>query len=278
MSTNSKYINVNVASLQGVRDENEDRHRVILNLNKTNSDYNAINYYAVYDGHGGDFVSNFLYKNMHMYFMNLRVKYPLNRNYVLDVYNSIQTILREKYKKQSDQCGSTCLIALICKHKKDKYLTVLNVGDSRGILCDSLNRVIPLSKDHKPEDPEEKNRIKKLGGVIEYSAGDDPRIEGLSLSRAIGDLDAEKYVSHLPDLFGYKINKNDKFMVLACDGLWDVLDNKSVVNYVLKYCYDANTQKRNSEPINIANKLAHYAIQQGSTDNVSVVVVFLDNI
>src|SRR5436305_1930508 len=74
------------------------------------------------------------------------------------------------------------------------YINVINTGDSRCIICrDNLG--IPLSKDHKPNWPEERYRIQQLGGKIYYD-GDDYRIKDLSVSRAFGDIDAEPYVTY----------------------------------------------------------------------------------
>ena len=95
-----------------------------------------------------------------------------------------------------------------------------------------------------------------MGGKIYYD-GYDWRIKDLSLSRA-GDVEATPYVCHLPQIYRYKINNNDKFVIFACDGLWDVLSNKKVVNFVLKL------QQMNFKVRNIAAKLAEYAIIEGS--------------
>ena len=65
-------------------------------------------------------------------------------------------------------------------------------------------------------------------------------------------------------------------MILACDGLWDVLDNQEVANIVLSEYYDITTGKKLNVKKNIAKQLAETAIQKGSTDNVTVLVVFFD--
>ena len=146
-------------------------------------------------------------------------------------------------------------------------LWMINVGDSRGVLCKHNNSVLQLTEDHKPNDVNEKKRISQLGGKIYYD-GYDWRIKDLSLSRAFGDIEAKPYVSHLPQIYRYKLNDNDKFVIFACDGLWDVLSNKKAVNFVLKL------QQMNFKG-NIAAKLAEYAILEGSYDNVTVVILFL---
>ena len=72
----------------------------------------------------------------------------------------------------------------------------------------------------------------------------------------------------MPQIFRYNINNNDKFIIFACDGLWDVFSNKIAVNYV-------NNLVSKKYTGNIAKKLAEKAIKEGSTDNVTVVVLFL---
>ena len=74
-----------------------------------------------------------------------------------------------------------------------------------------------------------------MNGKIQFD-GHDWRIKDLSLSRAFGDLDASPFVTHEPEIYKYKLSSKDKFMVLACDGLWDVLSNQEVVNFVLECC------------------------------------------
>ena len=66
-------------------------------------------------------------------------------------------------------------------------LYVNNLGDSRAVLCNKFNIAIPLSKDHKPFNYEETIRIHRLGGKIIHEEGDDPRIEGLIIGKAIYD-------------------------------------------------------------------------------------------
>jgi serine/threonine protein phosphatase PrpC len=128
--------------------------------------------------------------------------------------------------------------------------------------------------DHKPASPSEKQRITKQGGVV-YFDGIDWRIDNLSLSRAFGDT-SSPHTSPVPDVYDYKLCSNDKFIILACDGLWDVIDNRTAVNFVLHFCYDVKGNRIN-ENVNIAEKLARYAIEMGSTDNVSIIILFLDH-
>ncbi len=103
-----------------------------------------------------------------------------------------------------------------------------------------------------------------MGGKITKEVGDDWRIKSLSVSRSFGDLDTQPYVTHIPEIYKLRLNKKDKFLILACDGLWDVMSNQEVVNFILK-CIDKKCK-------NISKELANYAINKGSMDNVSIVI------
>jgi protein phosphatase 2C len=263
---------VYMVSLKGLRNSNEDMHTISINHNKENTKYAEVNVYGVYDGHGGKFVSTFLSNNLPIFFLSQKVVYPLKKDYVHTVYNKIQEILFTKYEDKATESGSTCLI--VCHFKKNgiQYLNILNTGDSRCVLCNSDNIAVPLTKDHKPDWPEEKNRILKLGGTITNDDGT-PRIGSLSVSRAFGDKDESQYVTHLPDIFLYTLTDTDRFIIIACDGLWDVMSSDIAINLVIHHCYDADMKRINHE-INIARKLAEKGIELGSTVNITCIGVF----
>lgn len=265
-------MNVYTASLKGLRPQNEDCHISFNNIDGRDKRYNNINMYAVFDGHGGKQVSTFLKEHLPKFFIDKRIKYPVSKKYIYNVYDYLQnSIAKHAFSKHT---GSTALVVIQFKSNNVDYLNVINIGDCRCVLCRD-NFGMPLTKDHKPQWPEEFNRITKLGGNIEFD-GFDWRIKDLSVSRAFGDVDATPFVTHKPDLFRYRLDKNDKFMILGCDGLWDVLANHDIVNFVLMNCYDSTLTTRINKNVNIAKKLAEYALKKGSTDNISLVVVFFD--
>jgi serine/threonine protein phosphatase PrpC len=260
-------------TLKGDRNSNEDSHNIILGLYNTDEELAKVNYYGIYDGHGGKFVSKFLSENLPHCFTESKVTYPLKANYVNKVYDKVQNILFTKYEKESTECGSTCLV--VCHFKEDgkDFINIMNTGDSRAVMCRN-NIAIPLTRDHKPDWPDEMCRITKLGGQVRQD-GDTYRINDLSVSRAFGDKESHKYVTHRPDLYKYKITKKDRFIVIACDGLWDVLSSPEVVNFVLKNFYDSD-MKRINRKINAAKLLGEKAIQKKCGDNVTCIVVFFD--
>jgi len=265
-------MNIHSVSLKGLREQNEDKHDIILNNSNNNRNIKDINFFAVYDGHGGKQVSQYIQENLSKYFLAKNVVYPLQKRYVINIYDYIQKQLRNT--KYAYHTGTTALVVINFKYNSENYLNIINSGDCRCILCRD-NFAMPLTKDHKPHWPEERHRIDKLGGNITWD-GYDWRIKDLSVSRAFGDLDAAPYVTHRPDLFRYKLDKNDKFIVLMCDGVTDVLSNSEIVNFILLNCYDATTNNRINKNINIAKKLGEYAIKKGSTDNITIIIIFLD--
>jgi serine/threonine protein phosphatase PrpC len=267
-------MDVHSVSLKGRRETNEDKHFVLINTNNKNKQLLPLNFFGVFDGHGGKFVSTYLCDNLPKYFVNAKQEvFPFSRNYVYDVFNNIQNTLKSRYKPDARQCGSTCLVMIHYIIEQQNFINIINVGDSRCVLCRD-NLAIPLSKDHKPNWPDEKRRIEKAGGSI-YFDGHDYRIKDLSLSRAVGDIDAEPFVSSKPEVFKYKLEKNDKFIVLGCDGLYDCLSNQDIVNFILNDCYDNNMNRINKQ-INIATKLGDHALHKGTSDNVTIIIIFFD--
>ena len=153
-------------------------------------------------------------------------------------------------------------------------LTVANVGDSRALLVRADGTFKPLSVDHKANTPCEVERIRSLGGVVAFNKG--WRVEGkLSVSRAIGDLPLKPFVSSDPDILETRIDMEDSFLVLASDGIFDVLSNSQVTTTVLSYCGEpANGESG----MKYASKLlCDRAKELKSNDNLSVIIVDLRN-
>uniref|UniRef100_A0A3B3ZAK7 Protein phosphatase 1G n=1 Tax=Periophthalmus magnuspinnatus TaxID=409849 RepID=A0A3B3ZAK7_9GOBI len=129
--------------------------------------------------------------------------------------------------------GTTAVVALI----RGKQLIVANAGDSRCVVSER-GKAVDMSYDHKPEDELELARIKNAGGKVTM----DGRVNGgLNLSRAIGDHfykrnkalpPEEQMISAMPDIKVLTLNEEHDFMVIACDGIWNVLSSQEVVDFV----------------------------------------------
>jgi len=279
-------------STTGTRPHNEDAMEIINNLDQRDPTLIKILYAGVFDGHGGGNISKTLIDkekiNISKYFTNktspiannISASKSFNKKIIQPLFTRIQEKLKNYYI-HSNKMGSTALISLIYakSEKSDKYnLKIINLGDTRATLCNEYNIAIQLSLDHKPNLFCEKTRITQLGGTITESDGDDPRIGGMSVSRSFGDLD-NKYICQIPDVFDYTLDR-EKFIILGCDGVWDVLSNQDAVDFVLDRYNKLKADKKilsnfkaKSEQ-NIANKLADYAIAKGSTDNISLYIIF----
>jgi serine/threonine protein phosphatase PrpC len=284
-------------STTGTRPHNEDAMEIINNLDDTDPNLIKVLYAGVFDGHGGGNISKTLIDkdkiNIGKYFTNktspiannLTASKTFNKKTIIPLFTRIQEKLKNYYI-HSNKMGSTALISLIYNRseKSDKCnLKIINLGDTRATLCNEYNIAVQLSLDHKPHLFCEKSRINQIGGTITETDGDDPRIGGMSVSRSFGDLD-NKYICQIPDVFDYNIG-SEKFIIMGCDGVWDVLNNQDAVDFVLeqyeklKQNQKQITELKGKTDNNIACKLADYAIQKKSQDNISVTIIFFtDNL
>ncbi len=252
-----------VSSLLGKRPTNEDKHYIYSD--------NFKQIFGVFDGHGGDKVSNYICNefklNIH------KIKYPWSKKEIINLTDTIQNNLKKfDYSYNS---GSTALIAAIYTITKDNknkiFLDIMNIGDSRAILCNGFNIAIQLTKDHIPNSYNERKRIEKINETSKIKRniindGYSWRINGLSVSRAFGDFDSFPHLTHRPELYRYNIDTTDKFIIIACDGLWESLTNDEAVEFIINN-YNKSKDK------NIAELLANYAIEKGSMDNISVIII-----
>jgi protein phosphatase 1G len=135
------------------------------------------------------------------------------------------------------QAGCTSVVALKCGSE----LYVANAGDSRGVLCRGGGQALALSEDHKPAQEGERRRIINAGGFLSEIGGV-CRVNGnLNLSRAIGDLKyktnpdlpaKDQIITAEPDIARVTLQPDDRFLLLACDGVWDVMTNQQAVDFV----------------------------------------------
>jgi len=278
-------------SLTGLRDKNEDELDIIINYDGSDTESKEMNFYAIYDGHGGNNISKYIKTRLSKYFMTTSSDIEIGKSKSCDkkitkIYDKLQEKI-SNLELSSKGCGSTALVVIqhtnSSKSKIYSHLKVINLGDCRAVLCNHNNVALPLTKDHKPMAYDEYNRITQMKGTITHDKDDDPRINGLSVSRSFGDVDSKPHVSHLPEIFDYEMTVKhgeitDKFLILACDGVWDVLSNQEAVDFVLFKLDElspistCNLTGRN----NIAHLLGKHAIDKGSSDNISIAIIFFN--
>jgi len=140
----------------------------------------------------------------------------------------------------ADNVGCTAVCVLLSKAE----VVCANAGDSRAVLC-RKGKPVELSHDHKPNDGTERRRIEEAGGKVEeipVGTRVHHRVNGnLNLSRAIGDMEYKKkpelghekqMICSTPDIIHVPLTEDDEFIVLACDGVWDVKTNEEVCDFV----------------------------------------------
>lgn len=209
-------------------------------------------YYAIYDGHGGSEVSIYCANNIHRIIQRL-LRTETNMDEIIT--KAIKEV-HETVSPKWPTVGTTAALAFIMQNQ----VISANVGDSRVILISEAGVATRLSYDHKASDPEERKLVIERGG---HMIND--RVNGiLMLSRAIGDgalgnaISCEPYIQHARKSNGMKL-------ILACDGVWDVMDDQTAADFAMKY----------QNPAEAARIIKDEALARGSQDNVTCVVVNL---
>ncbi|KAK9808817.1 hypothetical protein WJX72_004207 [[Myrmecia] bisecta] len=155
----------------------------------------------------------------------------------------------QKRKYLGPSAGCTAVVAVV----KDNVLTVANAGDSRCVFS-RRGEAVAMTEDHKPTQDEERQRIMKAGGFVA-----DGRINGsLNLSRALGDMEykqstelppAEQMVTAVPEVRRAVLDEGDEFLLLACDGIWDVLTNQEAITFVRERLVKGESPKQICEAV-----------------------------
>lgn len=260
--------------------------------------------FGVYDGHGGSQVANYCCERLHLALAEI-VKEDLHIESVggnwkeqwektlLSCFQKVDDEIGGTIKSDTavesefapiapEAVGSTAVVAILCPAN----IIVANCGDSRAVLCRGKSPM-PLSVDHKPNREDEYSRIEALGGkVINW---DGHRVSGvLAVSRSIGDRHLRPYVIPVPEIMFVTRAKEDECLILASDGLWDVMTNEEVCDVARRRILlwhkkngGTMTSKERSEDKadpaaqDAAEYLTRIALQRGSRDNISVIVVDL---
>ncbi|XP_042504382.1 protein phosphatase 2C 51-like isoform X2 [Macadamia integrifolia] len=272
------------ASVCGRRREMEDAVTVVPGLLTGKSVW--YDFFGVYDGHGGSLVANACRDRLH----RVLVKEIEGREALdgtawkegddefdwKEVMGRCFAKMDEEFKgsgvdEEDDSAlertiGSTAVVAVVGTEE----LVVANCGDSRAVLSRG-GVAVPLSRDHKPDRPDEMERVEAAGGrVINWNG-----------NRVLGVLATSRSIE--PEVTVNKRTEADEFLILASDGLWDVMSNE-VACEIVRRCFDGQMMKRFSKmgkglrgggAGEAAAVLAELAMARGSRDNISVVVVEL---
>ena len=271
-----------------IRDYNEDT----ITCTKINTEKESFHFFAVYDGHGGEVCSKYLKDNLYKFikdFSKDSLKSAIDeaendfiKNYALNEKGEL--------KDSSGSCGVMCMI-------KNNKLIIANVGDSRLVVFRD-EKLYFATEDHKPGADFEKARIESNGGKIYqtptlfplYQNGIEIEIPWrvlpgrLSVSRTFGDIEAKderfggmkNVVAALPDITEIDLDEEFNFIIIGCDGIFDVLSNDDImecVKIVLKEKKGEDKEKLAGE---IAGMIIKSSLAKDSFDNVSVIFILLN--
>jgi len=282
----------------------EDDHLHVLGF----PDARDLSLFGVFDGHGGDMVAHYTAKHFIDHLSGELPKDHTAPDFTSKAQLAFETALMSLdaelkglsiVESGQDQSGSTSVMTLV----SPRHIICANTGDSRAVLS-RAGVAVALSFDHKPFNALEKERIENAGSMVKFN-----RVNGdLAVSRALGDfvykrcdsvVAEEQAVTAFPEvIIEQRKPEEDEFIVLACDGIWDVMSSQEVVDKVHDFL--TNGRPRTEEPPEaevadgdepapapapaprpwdlgaVAEALIDHCLRLGSRDNMSVIVVALD--
>ena len=242
--------------------------------------------FCVYDGHGefGREVSQSAMRRMHAQLdgqqADLLKQQPTRA--LARAFAAVQEELREGVSGDAADSGAC---ACVC-YMRDRTLWVANAGDSRAVLgtaCDGVLAAVALSTDHKVSVFSEAARIKAAGGHISANSGpwrvyqDDQCLwPGLAPSRALGDCDSNSLgVIATPEVTIHTITEDDRFVILASDGLWEFIDSHEAVAIVDAFYSQGKPVAEACSHLIATAALAWLQIEGAYRDDISASVVWL---
>lgn len=270
-------IQVGASGMQGWRLEMEDAHIVQDMPGKMDHMF-----LAIFDGHAGAGAAKFAASN----FIEIIESTDEWKSYLAGNCESVEALSEALIKtflkvdedmrahqigtQGSDSSGCTSVTAMVTP----RFIVCANAGDSRCVIGTN-GTAKPLSDDHKPYGEIEKLRIEKAGGFVQWN-----RVDGdLAVSRALGDFSyknrsdfeaKDQKITCYPDISIHERDGSDDVLILACDGLWDVMTSEEAIETVRKL-YSLGE----SSMVKIAEELIDQALEKGSKDNISAVVAKL---
>ncbi|KAJ6817992.1 putative protein phosphatase 2C 47 [Iris pallida] len=221
-------------------------------------------FYGVFDGHGGTDAALFVRENI-LKFIAEDTHFQVSMEKAMkSAFLRTDHAFADASSSLDSSSGTTALTAIIF----GRSMHVANAGDCRAILG-RRGRAVELSRDHKPSCSTERLRIESLGGAV-Y----DGYLNGqLSVARAIGDWHMKGAkgsacpLSAEPEIQEATLTEEDEFLIMGCDGLWDVMSSQCAVTIARRELMAHN------DPERCSRELVREAIRRNTCDNLTVVVV-----
>lgn len=282
-------------SLQGRRSSNEDRCICVAHPEFNEAigmvDQVVRGCFVVFDGHGGTECAEYMSTNLVRHLGLAYSKAKLEGNGTIEHKSAIRTaIINCEAETESTAGFSGCTCAMV--FVEGEHVLIAHIGDSRAMLS-YKGKAQDFGEDHKPTTPSEKERIESHGGVV---AREDPELKknekeltcwekcvnpkpictspfrmwpgGLAMSRALGDWEAKPALSNEPEMFESKLTPDHNFILVACDGCWDVMSNNTAVEFL--------NERGIKRPVDACDALCEKAFTRGSSDNISSLIALLE--
>lgn len=248
----------------------EDAHCAKIGLNEQLKDWS---FFAVFDGHAGEAVSKYCAENLldrilqsEDFMKSIAMGDEFSEEQIALAKSGIKSgfLKLDKEMKElpelvekKDKSGSTAVCCLV----SPKHFYFINCGDSRAVHS-RAGKVFFATSDHKPFNVAEKERIQNAGGSVMLQ-----RVNGsLAVSRALGDYeykqnedktDCEQLVSPEPEINVIeRDDTTDEFIIVACDGIFDVINNEDLCTYV-RYLYEIKSTGISSITSSILDTCLH---------------------
>uniref|UniRef100_A0A0D3GHC2 protein-serine/threonine phosphatase n=1 Tax=Oryza barthii TaxID=65489 RepID=A0A0D3GHC2_9ORYZ len=242
------------SSFKGRRPSMEDR----FSIKMTTINEQTVSLFGVFDGHGGSLAAEYLKEHLFENLVNhpelLRdTKLAISQTFLKTDADFLESVSSNPFRDD----GSTAVTAILVGN----HLYVGNVGDSR-VVALKAGKAVPLSEDHKPNRKDEQKRIEDAGGIVVFD--DTWRVNGLlAMSRAFGNRALKHYVKAEPDIQEKVVDESLEYLILATDGLWDVMRNEDAVSLL----------KAQDGPKAAAMKLTEVAHSRLTLDNITCIVL-----
>jgi serine/threonine protein phosphatase PrpC len=263
-------VSIGVTGMQGWRPEMEDDHLIQAKMPSA-EDHMLL---GVFDGHGGaktaQYVAPHLVEKIEsMPSWQTYLENQTEENVGIALTEAFLAMDQELRERSEEASGCTAIVVMLTP----SFIVTANLGDSRAVLG-SNGSTVALSFDHKPYNEEEKRRIEKAGGTVSWN-----RVDGdLAVSRAFGDFryksvdlpQEEQKVTPEPEIQIQPMSDQHEFVVLACDGVWDVMSNEEVTEEVRRLLAEGEER-----PQLIAEELVDISLEKQSKDNISCLVALL---
>jgi serine/threonine protein phosphatase PrpC len=269
MEVNVEGFHYAVASKKGRREFMEDAHKAIVNVHGDSKQA----FFGVFDGHSGRKASDFAAENIGKNIVDAMLGMGDETENILEQSVRAGYLTTDaEFLKQEVGGGTACVTALII----DGNLVVSNAGDCRAVI--SRNGASEaLTCDHRAGREDERQRIENLGGIVDLRHGV-WRVQGsLSVTRAIGDSHMKEWITAEPETRKIEITSDCEFLILASDGLWDIVSNQEAVDIARPFCVEKqpNLTPLGGGPIAACKKLVEVAVSRKSNDDISVMIIQL---